>query len=42
MEHKLTRQERKILRDDILVRYDNEEYWDLDVLGYIKGEVKYD
>lgn len=36
--HKLTKKERKILRDDILLRYDNIEYWDLGEIDICRNE----
>mgnify|MGYP003143779651 CR=1 FL=1 len=32
MEDKLSEEDREILRQNILDRYDNEEYWDFDIL----------
>ena len=34
----LTKEEREILRQNILDRYDNEEYWDLELLEEVLGD----
>ena len=31
---------REILREDILERYDNEEYWDKDIIENFEGGLK--